>query len=139
MKTFSNQIQIYRLNSTLSNPQSIMVLLCLYKEWHHFPGYKLFVSLFSGIHQICIPTFPFDLPTQSGTFNVISLTSLKIALPICLLLSFLHNRIPCKNNAWADDNLTPPNKPNKSKNHTSNFLYYLLFVKMEFYFYLDKN
>ena len=34
-----------------------------------FPGYNLFVSLFSGIYQICIPAFPFDPPTQSGTFN----------------------------------------------------------------------
>ena len=32
-----------------------------------FPGYNLFVSLFSGIYQICIPVFPFDPPTQSGT------------------------------------------------------------------------
>ena len=42
--------------------------LCLYKEWHHFPGHKLFVSLFSGIHHICIPAFPFDTPMQSGTY-----------------------------------------------------------------------
>ena len=35
------------------------------------PGYNLFVSLFSGIYQICIPTFPFDLATQSGTYLVI--------------------------------------------------------------------
>ena len=33
----------------------------------HFPGIHLDVSLFSGIHQICIPTFPFDLPMQSDT------------------------------------------------------------------------
>ena len=26
------------------------------------------VSLFSGMHHICIPAFPFDLPTQSGTY-----------------------------------------------------------------------
>ena len=54
--------------STNSNPQSIVDPLCLYKEWHHFPGYKLFASLFSGIHHICIPAFPFDPPTQSGTY-----------------------------------------------------------------------
>ena len=48
----------------------IVALLCLYKEWHHFPGYKLFVSLFSGINHICIPAFPFDPPTQSGTCYV---------------------------------------------------------------------
>ena len=29
-------------------------------------------------------------------------------------------------------------KPDRSKNHTSTF-YYLLFVKMEFYFYLEKT
>ena len=103
-ETFNNKAQIYRLNiinqftSTInsgspvrkhlvtkfkfidsilltnSNPQSIMVVLCLYKEWHHFPGYKLFVSLLSGIHHICIPAFPFDPPTQSGTYLLIRFT-----------------------------------------------------------------
>ena len=34
-----------------------------------FPGYNLFVSLFSGIHSSCNPDFPFDLPTQSGIFT----------------------------------------------------------------------
>ena len=61
-------------------------------------------------------------------------------------------------NAWAADyfttadinNLAPLdmlflsiiakyNKPNKSKNHTDTFVYYLLLVKMECYFYLEKN
>ena len=35
-------------------------------------------------------------------YNIINL----IGLPLCLLLSFLHNRIPCMYNAWATDNLT---------------------------------
>ena len=61
---------------TNSNPQSILVMLCLYiavasvaglYQRFIFPGYNLFASLFSGIHQICIPAFPFDPPTQSGT------------------------------------------------------------------------
>ena len=64
---------------TNSNPQSIVVSLCLYKEWYHFPGYKLFVSLFSVIHHICIPAFPFDPLTQSGT--CISYNTGKSALP----------------------------------------------------------
>ena len=34
----------------------------------HFPGIHLAVSLFSGIHQICIPTFLFDPPTQSDIY-----------------------------------------------------------------------
>ena len=34
----------------------------------HFPRIHLDVSLFSGIHQACIPTFPFDSPTQNDTF-----------------------------------------------------------------------
>ena len=49
------------------------------------------------------------------------------------LLSFLHNSIPCKHNAWAADNLAPLdmpflsilayyNKPKKSENHTSTFV-----------------
>ena len=29
-------------------------------------------ALFSGIHQICIPAFPFDPPTQSGTLYVVT-------------------------------------------------------------------
>ena len=35
----------------------------------HLPRIHLDVSLFSGIHQICIPTFPFDPPTQSDTYT----------------------------------------------------------------------
>ena len=56
--------------STNSNPQSIVDLLCPYKERHHPPGYKLFVFFPSGIHHICIPAFPFDPPTQSGTYLI---------------------------------------------------------------------
>ena len=37
----------------------------------HFPRIHLDVSLFSGIHQICIPTFPFDPPMHSGTYDII--------------------------------------------------------------------
>ena len=32
------------------------------------PRIQLDVSLLSGIHAICIPTFPFDPPTQSDTY-----------------------------------------------------------------------
>ena len=39
--------------------------------------------------------------------DVVSLIYLNITQPFCLLLSFLHNRIPCKHNAWAPDNLEP--------------------------------
>ena len=62
---------------TNSSPQSIDVMLCLYKEWHklqiqikgiYVPRIQL-VSLPSGIHQICIPAFPFDPPTQSDTYT----------------------------------------------------------------------
>ena len=35
----------------------------------HFPRIHLDVSRFTGIHQIRIPTFPFDPPTQSGTYH----------------------------------------------------------------------
>ena len=42
----------------------------------HFPRIHLDVSLFSGIHQICIPTFPFDPPTQSDTLVIIHTSSL---------------------------------------------------------------
>ena len=31
------------------------------------------------------------------------------------------------------------NKPNKSEDHTSTFIYYLLFVKNEFHLYLEKT
>ena len=33
----------------------------------YFPRIHLDISLFSGIHQICIPTFPFDPSMQSDT------------------------------------------------------------------------
>ena len=70
-------------------------------------------------------------------YNIISLTGLKITLPLFLLLSFVHNRIPCKHNAWAADNLAPLdilficiiayyNMPNKFKIHTRTFVYYFL-------------
>ena len=60
----------------------------LHKEWHHFPGYKLFVSLFSGIHQICIPAFPFDLPTQSGTYVIVEVLVKKVHINItCTCIS----------------------------------------------------
>ena len=39
------------------------------------------------------------------TDTVIRLIGLKVTLPLCLLLSFLHNRIPCKHDVWAADNL----------------------------------
>ena len=44
-------------------------------------------------------------------YNVISLTGLKITQLLCLLLSFLHNRIPCMHNVWAADNLAPLDMP----------------------------
>ena len=34
----------------------------------------------------------------------ISLTGLEIMLPLCLILRFLHIRIPCKHNVWAANN-----------------------------------
>ena len=79
-----------------------------------------------------------------------SLTGLKIILPLCSLLSFLHNRTPCEHNnklnAWMVDNLAPLDMLcpyysmlNKSKNHTSTFIYYLLFCKNGIYFYLEVN
>ena len=36
----------------------------------HFPRIHPSVSLFSGMHQIRIPTFPFDPPTQSDTSKI---------------------------------------------------------------------
>ena len=47
----------------------------------HFPRIHLDVSLFSGIHQICIPTFPFDSPTQSDTYSYIY---------SCMTISYMH-------------------------------------------------
>ena len=94
---------------TNSNPQSILVMLCLYKQWHQLlvcikaiqrfisPGYNLFVSLFSGIHQICIPAFPFDPPMQSGTYNYKGHKIHKIAVfnPLYLYNYCLDNKIAC--------------------------------------------
>ena len=52
----------------------VQLYACLYKEWHHFQvwikvlfsqgSYNLFVSLFSGIYQICIPVFPLICPRK---------------------------------------------------------------------------
>ena len=87
---------------------------------------------------------------------VMSLTGLKITLILCLLLSSLHSRTPCEHssklNTWAVDNLAPLdmlflsiialiqyNKPNRSKNHTSTFVYYLPFCKNRVLFYLEKK
>ena len=53
---------------TNSNPQSVDIMLCLYKEWH-----KLQIQIkgiFSQDTTTCIPAFPFDLPTQSDTLMV---------------------------------------------------------------------
>ena len=40
---------------------------------------------------------------------------LKNHTPLCLLLSFLHNRVPCEHNnernVWAADNLAPLDVP----------------------------
>ena len=51
------------------NPKSIVIMLCLYKEWHQLQVW--IKSLFSLAHQIRILVFPFDLPLQSGTCIVI--------------------------------------------------------------------
>ena len=45
----------------------------------HFPRI-LDVSLFLGIHQICIPTFPSDPPMQSDTLCVIQPTTIGVTL-----------------------------------------------------------
>ena len=45
-----------------------------------FPGYNLFVSLFSGIHSSYNPAFPFDLPMQSGILTSCAILSAKVAI-----------------------------------------------------------
>ena len=50
----------------------------------HFPRIRLVVSLFSGIHQIYIPTYPFDPPTQSDTLSIISLYDIIVISTHCL-------------------------------------------------------
>ena len=39
--------------------------------------------------------------------DVVSLIGINITQSFCLLLSFLHDRILCKHNAWAPNNLEP--------------------------------
>ena len=48
------------------------------------PRIQLDVSLLSGIHEICIPTFPFDPPTQSDTFPIIHLSMVEwqVLIPV---------------------------------------------------------
>ena len=77
-------------------------------------------------------------------YNVISIKGLKVTLPLCLL-SFLHNRIPCKHIAWVADNLVPLDMlfyllqlntiSLTSPKITLALFLQLLFVKMDFYFY----
>ena len=65
---------------TNSNPQSIDIccvyiksgISCRFRSRVHFPRIQLVVSLLSGIHQICIPAFPFVPPTQSDTCYIIA-------------------------------------------------------------------
>ena len=45
----------------------------------HFPRMHLDVSVFSGIHQMCIPSFPFDPHAQSDTLKFITLRPLVVA------------------------------------------------------------
>ena len=82
-------------------------------------------------------------------YNVIRLIGLKITLTLCLLLSFLHNRIPCKHNTWAVDNLALLDmlylsfiqiiSLTSSKITLALLLIpCMLFVKMETNFYLEK-
>ena len=79
--------------------------------------------------------------------RTVSLIGLKITLPFCLLLSFLRNRIPCKHNAWTADNLAPLDVPflfiivslTSPKVTLALFVYYLLYVKMDLHFYLEKT
>ena len=42
-----------------------------------------------------------------ATDIVIRLIGLKVTLPLCLLISFLHNRILHKHDVWAANNLAP--------------------------------
>ena len=57
------------LDSPISDDQNMVVDQTQIKGII-FPGcIYVDVFLFSGIHQICIPTFPFDPPTQSDTLQ----------------------------------------------------------------------
>ena len=67
-------------------------------------------------------------------------------LPWCLLLSFLHNGIPCKHSSWAADNLAHLTLPFlayislTSPKVTLAFLFITCFLqKLNFIFYLEKN
>ena len=42
---------------------------CRSRSRVHVPRTQLAVSLITGIHQICIPAFPSDPPTQSDTYH----------------------------------------------------------------------
>ena len=64
----SSTIELWPLVKLELNHQN-MVCGSNTEQRDHFPRIQLVVSLFSGIHQICIPTFPFDPLTQSDTFE----------------------------------------------------------------------
>ena len=47
--------------STNSNPQSIVVLLCLYKEWHHFQGTNNLYHSLQGYIRFVFLLFPWSI------------------------------------------------------------------------------
>ena len=64
----------------------------------HFPRIHLDASLFSGIHQICIPTFPFDPPTQRYIYNYDDFDfGCDSSTMLCYLLDFI---IQLHTNNW---------------------------------------
>ena len=64
---------------------------------------KLFIT---GQAKLNLSTIQLNVWVADILFlSVISLKGQKITLPLCLLLSVLHNRIPCKHN--VSDNIAP--------------------------------
>ena len=118
-------VQVIRIYSTICGRQSVQlsqnVLMAKVKPSKLQLLCTASVAVFLiASSMVSIHTFAYC----GQAYNVISLTGLKIQLPICLLLSFLHNRIPYKNMHGRLTilyhliyNFIYYSKPNKSKSH----------------------
>ena len=58
------------ISSTNSNPQSIVDLLCLYKEWHHFQGTNYLYPSLQGYITFASLLFPLIRPHKVVHYHI---------------------------------------------------------------------
>ena len=86
----------------------LVMYYCIYQGWR-----KLFITGQVKLNPNIIQSNVWepDKFITADICNVISPTSLKTTLSLRLLLSFLHNGIPCKHNVWESNNLASLHMP----------------------------